>query len=137
MKHDVIIINCDGGSRGNPGPAAIGLVIWDKDHHALLRYHEAIGRTTNNVAEYSALIRALELSQKYAPEFVSVFMDSEVVVRQMNREYVVRAKHLVPLHNKAREEEKKFAKVEYHHVPREDQYQSEADKMVNKALDGD
>ena len=133
---DTIIINCDGGSRGNPGPAAIGIVAWDVKREVLFKHHERIGNTTNNVAEYTALLRALELAQKYTAGIVHVFMDSEVVIRQMNNEYIVRAKHLLPLHNKAEETGKKFKRVTYTHVPRENKYQAEADTMVNTALDG-
>ncbi|MBI1970430.1 reverse transcriptase-like protein [Candidatus Woesearchaeota archaeon] len=132
----IVILNCDGGSRGNPGPAAIGVVVWDEKRNVLLKHHERIGHTTNNVAEYTALLRALELAQKYTTGTVHVFMDSEVVIRQMNNEYIVRAKHLLPLHNKAKETEKKFERVTYTHVPRENKYQTEADKLVNTALDG-
>ena len=130
-----IFINCDGGSRGNPGSAAIGLVIWDSQHKKLNALGERIGRTTNNVAEYSALCRAFELAQDYAPCELEVCMDSELVVRHLTGRYKLKAAHLKPLFDKVKAFEKHFEKVTYKSVPRSDPHQQEADALVNKALD--
>lgn len=128
----MIFINCDGGSRGNPGPAAIGLVIWDSDHKKLEEHGERIGTATNNVAEYKSLIRSLELA---SDPVVHVSMDSELVIKQVTDEYRVKKQHLIPLFQRVKELEKKFDKVTYEHVFRTNTYQSQADRMVNEALD--
>ena len=129
-----IIINCDGGARGNPGPAAIGVVVRD-EKKVLEIYKEKIGATTNNVAEYHALIKALELARKYSKDEVVVIMDSELVIKQMSGEYKVRSEHLLPLFNKVKSLEKIYNKVTYEHVFRTDHHQTMADKLVNDALD--
>lgn len=130
----MIYINCDGGSRGNPGKAAIGIVIWDKDHKKLEEHKEKIGNTTNNIAEYKSLIKALNLAKKYSKE-VEVNMDSELVVKQIKGIYRVRAEHLLPLLKEVRENERFFEKIIYKNVPRENIYQKAADFLVNQALD--
>lgn len=130
-----LFINCDGGSRGNPGPAAIGIVIWDSQHKKLNMVDERIGRTTNNVAEYTALCKALELAQDYAPCELEVCMDSELVVRHLTGRYKLKATHLRPLFDQVKTLEKHFDKVTYKAVPRSDPHQQEADRLVNNALD--
>jgi ribonuclease HI len=128
-----IYINADGGSRGNPGPAAIGVVILDENKKVLETCKEKIGIASNNVAEYKALIKGLTLAAKHPATEVFVMMDSELVVRQMSGEYKVKAKHLLPLHNEAKEKAKKLGKVVYINVLRE--YNAHADMLVNEALD--
>jgi len=132
---EIIFVNCDGGSRGNPGPAAIGVVIRDIKRNKLEGYKEYIGNTTNNVAEYKALIKALELAAKYTTYVVYVYMDSELVIKQMKGEYKVKAKHLYPLYQEVKKLEQYFTRVVYNHVARSIKYQSEADRLVNDALD--
>src|SRR3989338_9721971 len=133
----MIIINTDGGSRGNPGKAAIGIVIWDENRKVLEKHKEKIGVTTNNVAEYKALIKALELALKYTghkkegTKEITVFMDSELIVRQLNGIYRVKQAHLIPLFETVKKAEHQFKKVSYYHVFREDRYQREADRLVN------
>lgn len=137
--HEVILINTDGGSRGNPGKAAIGIVIRDENNKVLEKYKEKIGITTNNVAEYKALIKGLELASKYTKEGnkeIKVFMDSELIVRQLTGVYRVKQSHLISLFENVKKLESKFKKISYTHVFREDKYQTEADKLVNEALDG-
>ena len=131
-----IYVNCDGGSIKNPGPAAIGVVIWNDNHERLEDYHECIGDTTNNVAEYKALIKALELSAKHTRKEVHIFMDSELVIKQMNSSYRIKAKHLLPLFQEVKRCEQCFTKVIYNNVTRNNKFQIEADKLVNKALYG-
>ena len=128
-----IYINADGGSRGNPGPAAIGVVVLDENKKVLETAKEKIGIASNNIAEYKALIKGLELAAKHHPSEVYVLMDSELVVRQMNGEYKVKAKHLLPLHTTAQELAKNFPKISYTNVLRE--YNAHADMLVNEALD--
>ncbi len=133
--HDKITINCDGGSRGNPGKAAIGFVIRDEDK-ILFEFREKIGVTTNNVAEYNSLIKALENAIRFTKKEVIVIMDSELVVKQMNGEYQVRASQLVPLNLIAKKLENNFEKIIYKHVSRWDKFQQRADELVNEALNG-
>lgn len=129
-----VIVNADGGSRGNPGPAAVGVVVRDKDK-IVERYKNSIGKATNNVAEYMALIRALDLALKNDAWEVEVVMDSELVIKQMKGEYKVKDKKLIPLFVEAKALESNFKKISYTHVRREDRFQQEADGLVNEALD--
>ncbi|MEM1659413.1 MAG: ribonuclease HI family protein [Candidatus Jordarchaeales archaeon] len=123
----------DGASRGNPGPAGIGFVIIDSGGRILERRGRYVGVATNNQAEYLALIEALEACIKAGASRVEVFSDSELLVKQMKGEYRVRNPHLIALHRKARELEKLFNDVTYHHIPREANLQ--ADKLANEAID--
>jgi len=134
--HDIILINCDGGSRGNPGPAACGVVIWDDKHNKIESFGERIGVATNNVAEYQGLIRALKLAAKHTKKTVRIFMDSELVLCQVTGKYSVKKAHLKLLCEEVKKLAAVFETVEYKHVPREDKYQVEADRMVNDALEG-
>ena len=135
-KYNEIYVNCDGGSRGNPGKAAIGVVVRTDDGTILESVGECIGETTNNVAEYSSLIRALELAAKYTTGQVEVTMDSELVVRQVTGVYHVKKDHLIPLHAEVKKLVAGFESVKFVSVPRGDKYQAQADGMVNAALDG-
>lgn len=128
-----IITYTDGGARGNPGPAGLGVYITDTDGNVLLRHGRYIGETTNNVAEYQAVIDALEHAQKLGADEVRMFMDSELVVKQLNREYRVRNAGLAPLFMKVWNLSTAFKKVTYTHVRRE--RNKEADALVNEAID--
>ena len=109
----------DGGARGNPGPAAIGILICDEKGGPLFEIGETIGDTTNNVAEYQAVIKALQTAESLGAQEVIHHMDSELVTRQLTGEYRLKAEHLRPLFLKVKELEKKFKKITYTHVPRE------------------
>lgn len=128
-----LIIYTDGGARGNPGPAAIGVVVGGK------KYGEAIGNTTNNVAEYKAVIFALKkakalLGKKKTKETeVLVNLDSELIFKQVIGEYKVLDADMQPLFIEVWNLRQDFKKVEFKHIPREQN--KEADRMVNKALD--
>ncbi len=131
-----ILIACDGGARGNPGPAAIGAVIYDTttEPPTLLRsISERIGDATNNVAEYQALVRALEVAEELDASRVHVRADSQLLIRQLAGEYRVKSAGLRPLFERAREYLGAYDHVELEHVPREDNV--EADLLVNAALD--
>lgn len=130
-----IYVNADGGARKNPGPAAIGIVISDENKNQLECYKECIGDTTNNVAEYKALIKALQVSAKYTRDEVHVFMDSELVIKQINGYYRIKASHLLPLFQEVKNYERTFNKVVYNCVTRNNKFQVLADKLVNDALD--
>lgn len=132
-----IYVNADGGARRNPGPAAIGIVICDENREIIDRYKECIGEATNNVAEYKALIKALQLAAKHTRGEVHVFMDSELVIKQMNEVYRIKAPHLLKLFQEVKNYERTFSKIVYNHVTRNNKHQVKADALVNQALDGD
>jgi ribonuclease HI len=125
----------DGGARGNPGPAGIGAVLKDADTGEVLRsLHAYIGETTNNQAEYRAVIMALEEACRLDPETVMVVADSELLVRQLNGEYRVKNEALAKRFLEVRNLEARLGKpVRYRHVPREQN--KEADALANKAMD--
>lgn len=135
MKQAKIIVNCDGGSRGNPGKAAIGVVVWDAKRNKIAEYKDCIGIATNNVAEYKSLIKSLEVALKYTANELLIYMDSEFVIKQVKGEYKVKKPHLIPLYKKVKELEENFFSVEYAHVSRENPHQVHADALVNLALD--
>jgi ribonuclease HI len=122
----------DGGSRGNPGPAAWGVVVLDTDGRAIEGFAGAIGRATNNVAEYKALLEALAIALARRADDVEVLADSELVVKQVRGEYKVRHPDLVPLHAEAVRLIARIRRFRIGHVPREKN--KAADKLVNQAL---
>jgi ribonuclease HI len=122
----------DGGSRGNPGPAAWGVVLLDAEGRPVEGFAGAIGRATNNVAEYIALVEALGLAAERGADDVELQADSELVVKQVRGEYKVRHPDLVPLHAEAMRRIGRLAAFRIRHVPREQN--KEADKLVNRAL---
>jgi ribonuclease HI len=131
-----LIVACDGGARGNPGPAAIGAVVFDPatDPPGILAsVSETIGVATNNVAEYRAVIAGLEAALAFAPEAVEVRADSMLVIRQLEGAYRVKHPGLQPLWREARDLLSRFPSVILRHVPREANV--EADALVNAALD--
>ncbi len=133
-----IRIFTDGGSRGNPGPSATGVFITDEKGQQLGGFGNRLGVATNNVAEYSAVIQALdwviENKEKLSIEEVSFFMDSELLMSQINRIYRVKNPTLQILMASIREREKKLEiPLKYSHVRRE--YNKDADRYVNQALD--
>jgi ribonuclease HI len=123
----------DGGARGNPGPAAYGYVLEAEDGSALAAHGEAIGRATNNVAEYRALVAGLEKALELGMETVEVVSDSELLVKQMRGEYKVKNAALRELAEAAAEVASKLGGVSYTAVRRE--HNELADRLVNEALD--
>lgn len=128
-----LILHIDGASRGNPGPAAIGVIVTDENGTVLAEIGEYIGETTNNVAEYKALLRGLKEADRLGAQEISVYSDSELLVKQMEGAYRVRHPGLVTLHNQARNMIRVFAQVTLTHVPREQT--TSADKLANEVLD--
>jgi ribonuclease HI len=128
-----VVVQTDGASRGNPGPAAIGVVITDPSGRVLLELGEALPPTTNNVAEYTAVIRALERAAQLGARRVQVKMDSQLVVRQLNGSYRVKHADMLPLYRRVLDLIKGFDEVTFEHVPREQN--TEADRLANLALD--
>jgi ribonuclease HI len=122
----------DGGSRGNPGPAAWGVVVMDAGGRAREGFAGVIGRATNNVAEYTGLLEALALAVDRGASDVELLADSELVVKQVRGEYKVRHPDLIPLHAKAMTIIRGFLRFKIGHVPREKN--KVADTMVNRAL---
>jgi ribonuclease HI len=127
-----LTIHFDGASQGNPGPAGIGVVICDADGTALAEIGEYIGRATNNVAEYRALIRALEEAQLLGGRRLNVRADSELVVRQLSGSYEVKSPNLKPLFDRARALLRGFEHVRVSHVPRAEN--NHADRLASQAI---
>jgi len=131
-----ILIYCDGGSRGNPGPAAIGAVVFDPatdPHRRLAEVSECIGVTTNNVAEYRALIAGLEAAAPFGARRVRVRADSKLVIEQVKGAWRVKQPHLLPLRDRVRALLAGYADTDLRHVPRAEN--TDADALVNAALD--
>jgi len=133
MKIDKAIIYTDGASRGNPGPAAIGAVIKDGQGRVLARISRRIGRTTNNQAEYQAIVAALEKALGLGVATVEVKSDSELAVRQINGRYRVKNTGLRPLHQRVGELRSLFQGFSIASIPR--RQNAEADRLCNAALD--
>lgn len=123
----------DGAARGNPGPAGIGVVIYDGADKVLEDFKKYLGETTNNVAEYQGLISGLECARKYRPCSIRVHMDSELVVRQMKGEYRVKNGALVELFRTVRGMLVDFESYDFVHIPREQN--KLADRLANQAID--
>lgn len=130
----MIYTNSDGGARGNPGPGAIGVIVRDEGK-ILTRYSSKIGTTTNNVAEYEALIKALELASRYTKNELTCFLDSELVVKQLLGEYRVRKPELLKLFLKVQKLQENFKSIRYKHISRWDKFQRIVDELVNEELD--
>lgn len=130
MSAKRLIIYTDGASRGNPGPAAIGVVIRDEQGMVIAKISEAIGRTTNNRAEYFALIASLEEALRLGAERVDLRMDSELIVRQLTGKY--RSKELKALHKQTLQLLLKFKSYSIQHIPRE--RNKDADALTRHAL---
>jgi ribonuclease HI len=127
------IIYTDGAARGNPGPAAWAVVL-EKPDASVVEQSGDLGETTNNVAEYTALVRALELAHTQGGKRLKIHSDSELMVRQMQGIYKVKNAGLLALYKQASELVKKFEKVVFQHVRREQN--KRADELCNEVLDG-
>lgn len=127
----MIYTNSDGGARGNPGPGAIGIIIRE-DGKIIAKYSSFIGKQiTNNVAEYEALIKALELVLKYTNDEVICVVDSELVYKQLMGKYRVKHPKILELFQIVQKMQDKFKKVKYIHVSRWDKFQMIADELLN------
>ena len=126
----------DGGSRGNPGAGAIGILITDADGNELERHAECIGHCTNNQAEYRALEKGLDLCAKHTRGNVTCFLDSELVVRQMNGAYRLKNNVLRQLFNKVKDRERPFQAVVFNHVKRTNPNIRQVDRLLNEAMEG-
>ena len=130
-----IIAHVDGGSRGNPGPAAAGFILTDENGKQLLSRGIFLSRATNNVAEYTALLRALDAAAQIGARQLTVFSDSELLVKQINGQYRVKSDLIRPLFEQAASLLAQFRSWQVRHVRREMNVQ--ADKLVNQALDAE
>ena len=132
-----VTIFTDGGARGNPGPAGIGAVIYDADQNEMGQVSEYIGESTNNVAEYTAIIRALQHLATMVEDTkaikITLKLDSQLAERQLNGAYKVKDANLKRLFDQVKGLIEQYASVEFVHVKRE--LNKEADKLVNAALD--
>jgi ribonuclease HI/catechol 2,3-dioxygenase-like lactoylglutathione lyase family enzyme len=126
-------LSTDGGSRGNPGPAAFGYVLEAEDGHVLAAHGEAIGRATNNVAEYRGLVAGMARAAELGVRELDVVSDSELLVKQMRGDYRVKSELLKALWEEANDLERRFARVRYSAVRRV--HNELADRLVNEALD--
>ena len=127
------VLRTDGGSRGNPGPAAAGFVIENEAGEVLCKGGRFLGKATNNVAEYEGLIWGLENAQSRGDSLSVIYCDSELLVRQLSGQYKVKHPNMKPLFERAKTLITQLGGVEVHHVRREDNVL--ADGMVNEALD--
>ena len=140
-KNQKIITYTDGGSRGNPGEAALGVVICDEKGNIIKEYGERLGIKTNNEAEYAAIVSALRKikalfgKEKTKKIEVEMRMDSELAMKQLSGQYKIESEKIIPLFVAVWNLRLDFAKVSFNHVPREKN--KEADKMVNEALDNE
>jgi ribonuclease HI len=125
--------NVDGGSRGNPGPAAYGVVVRDPRGEIVARLKKYIGNNTNNVAEYFGLIAALDYAQNHGIRALRIESDSELMVKQLRGQYKVKSEELKPLFERAKKMSQTFESFRISHVYREQN--KEADALVNQALD--
>lgn len=133
MSSKKIILYADGGARGNPGPAGAGAYLEDETGKCVAKISRYLGETTNNVAEYSALILGLEEAFKRGSTEVLIRLDSQLIVRQIEGAYQVKQPHLKELHEQALSLLEKFSRYRIEHIPREEN--SEADDLANQAMD--
>lgn len=133
MQKRKLWIFVDGAARGNPGPAGIGILIKDESGRVVSSHKEYLGNMTNNQAEYSALIKALEMASRLGGNDLKVISDSELLVNHLTGKYVVRSKNLRGSFEKVRRLEQSFTRINYRHVSREKNEQ--ADMLANSAID--
>jgi ribonuclease HI len=127
------VVNVDGGSRGNPGPAAVAAVVTDPSGNELAERAETIGEATNNVAEYRALLLGIELAKELAADEVEFVGDSKLIVEQVKGNWKVKQDHLRPLHTKVRDALRDLPSWSIRHVKRGEN--ERADELLNDALD--
>ena len=130
----MLILNVDGAARGNPGPAAIGVTLKDENKRLIARISQKIGSTTNNQAEYRALIAGLKKAISLGAKNITVYSDSELMVKQMRGLYRIKNPGLRPLYSEAAQLAYSLAGFRIESVPREQN--READRLANMALDG-
>ena len=130
-----VVTFTDGASRGNPGHAGIGVLLFGENDEKLLQDFRYIGECTNNEAEYRALLLALDRAFEITQDRVDCFMDSELLVRQLNGQYAIRSEKLTRYYDEVKQRASRFAQVTFTHVPREHPKLRLADKLANRAID--
>lgn len=125
-------IYTDGGARGNPGPAGVGVIIYDENNKIVEEYKQYLGIATNNVAEYKALVCAMELAKKYLPCTLEIHLDSELVCQQMLGNYKVKNENLIKHFQDAQRLVSEFEEVRFVYIPRDKNKQ--ADRLVNQVI---
>lgn len=133
-REDILEIYVDGASRGNPGPAAYAF-IFIKENEIIHQKSAFIGNKTNNTAEYEVIINALKEAEKYSRWQINVFSDSQLVIRQINKVYRIKKSHLSVLCDSVYDRRKKFEKVDFFHVGRNNIYIQKCDRLCNQCLD--
>jgi len=128
-----VIVSCDGASRGNPGPAGIGVQITDDDGTVLAEIAEGLGETTNNVAEYTAAVEGLKRALELGGAEVLLRSDSQLLINQLTGRYRVKAAHIVLLHRQVLSLAEQFDQIRYEHVRRE--RNTEPDRLANEGVD--
>ena len=128
-----LIIYTDGGSRGNPGPAGFGVIIYDEHNKVVAEISEFIGVTTNNQAEYKAILAGIKKAVALGATEAQFYMDSELAVKQLNREYKVKNKDIAPIFLAIYNLTLEFKKITFTHIRREKN--TEADRLANEAMD--
>ena len=132
-KITTAVLYCDGGSRGNPGPAATGYVILDQSGERIAQGGEYLGTTTNNQAEYKSLVHGLKRALDMGISSLAAYMDSQLVVRQITRQYKVRNQDILPIYKQSQKMIAQLEEFSINHVPRDSN--KKADAMVNRLLD--
>lgn len=135
-KEDILKIYTDGAARGNPGPAAC-CFLFVHDDKIIHKDCDFIGNATNNTAEYRAIINALKVAEKFHTEHLQVFSDSYLAIQQINRKWKINSPHLSDLHNKIFKLSKKFGKIEFIHVKRNNPYIKKCDILCNERLNAE
>lgn len=131
---DTLTLHADGASRGNPGPAGAGAILHDSDGNVVAQIAQFLGnQVTNNVAEYSSLLLGVKKALELDAKILKIFMDSELVVKQIKGEYRVKNEKLIPIYSEVMRELAKLSSYEIAHVRRE--YNTEADQLSNIAID--
>jgi len=134
MMPSHVKIYSDGGARGNPGPAAIAFLICTDQGDPLCEHREVIGPTTNNVAEYQAVIRALRRASELGAKTVDYYLDSQLVAQQLEGVYRVKTPHIRTLFDQVNELRLQFQSTKFTHVPRTHERIRYVDKLLNQAL---
>jgi ribonuclease HI len=128
-----LIVSCDGAARGNPGPAGAGSQLTTPDGEVVAEIAEGLGETTNNVAEYTAVILGLARARELGATDVLLRSDSQLLINQLNGAFKVKAEHLLPLYRKVRQLASGFGRIRFEHIPRE--RNTEADRLANLGVD--
>jgi ribonuclease HI len=131
-RFDELHVYVDGAAKGNPGPASIGVLVQTREGRKVASFGEAIGETTNNFAEYTAMVHALRFISVFEVDRIHVYTDSELMASQVNGEYRVKEKTLRSLHAQVLSMLRRYREYEVLHIPREKN--SEADMLANRAL---